>query len=79
MTAVEKIQRNRKSRGEDQKKEVRNRKTRNQVGESRGQVKDRKRMNEVMTQQAAAQVQTIGKIHPTTRKIQVGIFMTFSI
>ena len=40
---VEKVQRNRKSRGEDQKNEARNRKTRNQVEENRGQVKDRKR------------------------------------
>lgn len=79
MTAVEKVQRNRKSRGEDQKNEVRNRKTRNQVEESRGQVKDRKRMNEVMTQQAAVQVQTIGKIHLTTKKIQVWIFYYFTI
>ena len=71
VTAVEKVQKNRKSREEDQKKEVRNRKTRNQVEESRGQVKDRKRMNEVMTQQAAVQVQTIGKTHLTTKKIQV--------
>ena len=69
--AVEKIQKNRKSREEDQKKEVRNRKTRNQVEESRDQVKDRKRMNEVMIRQAAVQVQTIGKTHLTTKKIQV--------
>ena len=79
VTAVEKIQRSRKSREEDQKKEVRNRKTRNQVEESRDQVKDRKRMNEVMTQQAAVQVQMIGKIHLTTKKIQVWIFYYFPI
>ena len=69
--AVEKVQKNRKSREEDQKKEVRNRKTRNQVEENRDQVKDRKRMNEVMIRQAAVQVQTIGKTHLTTKKIQV--------
>ena len=71
---VEKVQRNRKSRGEDQKNEARNRKTRNQVEENRGQVKDRKRTNEVMIRQVAAQVQTIGKTHLTTKKIQVWIF-----
>ena len=68
---VEKVQRNRKSRGEDQKNEARNRKTRNQVEENRDQVKDRKRMNEVMIRQAAAQVQTIGKTHLMMKKIQV--------
>ena len=77
MTAVEKVQKNRKSRGDDQKNEVRNRKTRNRVEESRDQAKDRKRMNEVMTQQAAAQVQTIGKTHLTMKKIQVWIFYDF--
>ena len=71
---VEKVQRNRKSRGEDQKNEARNRKTRNQVEENRDQVKDRKRMNEVMIRQAAAQVQTIGKTHLMMKKIQVWIF-----
>lgn len=70
VVVVEKVQRNRKSRGEDQKNEARNRKTRNQVEENRDQVKDRKRMNEVMTRQAAVQVQTIGKTHLTMKKIQ---------
>ena len=76
VVVVEKVQRNRKNRGEDQKNEAR-RKTRNQDGENRDQVKDRKRMNEVMTRQAAVPARMIGKIHLMMRKIQVWNFLCF--
>ena len=76
VVVVEKVQRNRKNRGEDQKNEAR-RKTRNQDGENRDQVKDRKRMSEVMTRQAAVPARMIGKIHLMMRKIQVWIFLCF--
>lgn len=70
VVVVEKVQRNRKSRGDDQKNEVK-RKIRNQEDENRDQVKDRKNMKEAMTRPAAVQVRTIGKIHLMMRKIQV--------
>ena len=74
VVVVEKVQRNRKSRGEDQKNEVK-RKIRNQEDENRDQVKDRKRMKGVMTQPAVVLVPTIGKIHQTMTEIQVRIFL----
>ena len=77
VVVVEKVRRNRKSRGEDQKNEVK-RKIRNQEDENRDQVKDRKRMKGVMTQPAVVLVPTIGKIHQTMTETQVRKFSIFS-